>query len=485
MADNTDSQQTQYLAAIMFADIAGHTAITSTDEELGRRVRDDLMTVAHSEVQRHGGRVIKHIGDAVLAEFRSARHSLQAALSIQACFAARPNAAALNAKLRIGLHLADVTTVDGTDVHAADVSLASRLQSEAAPGVVLVSAHFAAQLQSRSEFAFECLGTRELRGIRQPVTVYSARHRAASDSSPAPIVLRDESVQIQFVDVDDDRHAELLDKSFNVYVELFPDDNERDSPQDIETWLREAKLRAATSPWREVYGVVHVSGDVVGMVYVTCHVRRHLGFANYFGIQKGYRKEGRAQLLYDALERHIVTNIDAKSRGLIFEVETVDWSHLEEIRQSGEISSSGSLRNTVTQLRRLRRLLLYQTGSALAFLAADQQPVQYWQPAMSEPLGPDGEVPLILMVFPFVPKEQIDLDDVLQFVFDDLYGDAYGNDESTTELEGYRDYVAEVKARVLAGSRAGWSLGHVATKKRYRELLYWAKRERLYEYLDL
>jgi class 3 adenylate cyclase len=485
MVDQSDSEPVHRLAAIMFADIVGHTAITSSDEEQGLNVRNDLVGVAHVEVSRYGGRIVKQMGDGFLAEFRSAHHALLAALSIQESFVRQSSAAAVRARLRIGLHLADVTAIEGGDLHAADVSLASRLQTEAAAGTVLVSANFAAQLQARSEFAFDCLGARELKGFRHSVTVYSARRRAAVDPPPAPITIQDESVQIQFLDVDDDRHAELLDQSFNAYVELFPDENERDSPQDIETWLREAKLKIATSPWREVYGVAHVSGNVVGMVYVTCHITRHWCFANYFGIQKGYRKEGRAQLVYEALERHIVTNIDARSRGLIFEVETVDWSHLEEVRQSGAISASRDLRHTVLHLRRLRRLLLYQTGSALAFLAANQQPVPYWQPAMSEPLGPQGEVPLILMVLPFVPKEVIRLDDVVQFVFDDLYGDAYGVDGSSTEIAGYRAYLAEVKARVLKEGAGGWSLGNVATKKHYRELLFWAKREGLYELLDL
>ena len=190
---------------------------------------------------------------------------------------------------------------------------------------------------------------------------------------------------MQFLDVDDDRHAQLLDKSFGAYVELFPDEHERDSPQDIETWLREARVTAASSPWREVYGVVHVAGDVVGMVYVTCHITRHWCFANYFGIRKGYRKEGRAQLVFDALVRHITTNIDQQARGLVFEVETVDWSHLEDVRQSRKIASSGDLPDIVLHLRRLRRLLLYQTGGALAFLQANHQPVPYWQPAMNAP----------------------------------------------------------------------------------------------------
>ncbi|HJU42061.1 MAG TPA: adenylate/guanylate cyclase domain-containing protein [Vicinamibacterales bacterium] len=485
MSETNNPESKHHLAAIMFADIVGHTALTAADEDKGLRVRTDLVRVAHTEVLRHEGRIVKHIGDAVLAEFLSARHALLAALSIQENFVTQSNAAASNAKLRIGLHLAEVTAIEGGDLHSADINLAARLQTEAAPGMVMVSAHFAAQLQSRVEFAFDCLGDRELKGIRQPVTVYSARRRATSDPASPPVVLRDQSIQIQFLDVDDDRHAELLDKSFNAYVDLFPDENERDSPQDIEAWLREAKVRAQISPWREVYGVVHASGDVVGVVYVTCHITRHWCFANYLGIRKGYRKEGRAQLVYDALEHHIITNIDANSRGLVFEVESVDWSHLEEIRQSGQISSSGDLRNTVLHLRRLRRLLLYQTGNALAFLAANRQPVPYWQPAMSEPLGPQGEVSLILMVLPFVAKEAIDIHDVLEFVFDDLYGDAYGVDGSTTEIAGYRDYVAQVKDRVLSGCRTGWSLGNIATKKQYRELLYWAKREGLYEFLDL
>ena len=92
---------------------------------------------------------------------------------------------------------------------------------------------------------------------------------------------------------------------------------------------------------------------------------------------------------------------------------------------------------------------------------------------------------MILMVLPLVPKDQIHLDEVMEFIFEDLYGDAYGLEGSTTEIGGSRDYLADIKARVLREGIAGWFLGSVATKKEYRELLYWAKREGLYELLDL
>ena len=74
------------------------------------------------------------------------------------------------------------------------------------------------------------------------------------------------------------------------------------------------------------------------------------------------------------------------------------------------------------------------------------------------------------MVLPFVAMETIRLDDVLHFVFDALYGDAYGVEGSATEIAGFRQYLAQVKARVLNECSGTWSLGNVATKKRYREL---------------
>ena len=106
----------------MFADIVGHTALTSSDEDQGLKVRDELLRVARGEAGSHDGRVAKELGDGVLAGFRSARQALLAALSIQESFAVQPNAAKANARIRIGLHLADVTShVCHADDFAGDV----------------------------------------------------------------------------------------------------------------------------------------------------------------------------------------------------------------------------------------------------------------------------------------------------------------------------------------------------------------------------
>ena len=68
------------LAAVLFADIVGYTDLSSRDEKAALKVVDELQRSAREEVEARGGRVVKFLGDAVLAVFDSANHALASAL---------------------------------------------------------------------------------------------------------------------------------------------------------------------------------------------------------------------------------------------------------------------------------------------------------------------------------------------------------------------------------------------------------------------
>lgn len=123
--------QSPRLAAIVSVDIAGYSSLVERDAALALAHVARLRENAHAEATRHNGRVFNTAGDGVMLEFASASAALSAAIAM--CEAER------EATLRFGVHLGDVLPAENGDLLGHGVNVAARLQSEAAPGGILVS----------------------------------------------------------------------------------------------------------------------------------------------------------------------------------------------------------------------------------------------------------------------------------------------------------------------------------------------------------
>ena len=93
---------TRELAAIMFSDIAGYTAIMGRDERKALRALDDHRELLRSILPRFNGRLVGEIGDGTLSSFHSALDAVNCARAAQAALQDDPSL-----KLRIGIHLGD------------------------------------------------------------------------------------------------------------------------------------------------------------------------------------------------------------------------------------------------------------------------------------------------------------------------------------------------------------------------------------------
>jgi class 3 adenylate cyclase len=91
--------QTRQLAAIMFTDIVGYTALMGNDEQKAFSLLKKNREIQKPVIEEFGGTWIKELGDGVLASFTSVSNAVYAALKIQeSC------KAAAEFSLRIGLH---------------------------------------------------------------------------------------------------------------------------------------------------------------------------------------------------------------------------------------------------------------------------------------------------------------------------------------------------------------------------------------------
>ncbi len=125
--------QSRQLAAIMFTDIVGYTALMGNDEQKAFDLLKKNRELQKPIFEKFNGRWIKELGDGVMASFNTVSDAVNAALKIQEdCTAAK------DFQLRIGIHLGEVV-FENDDVFGDGVNIASRIQAIANPGSIYVS----------------------------------------------------------------------------------------------------------------------------------------------------------------------------------------------------------------------------------------------------------------------------------------------------------------------------------------------------------
>ncbi len=126
-------EQSRQLAAIMFTDIVGYTALMGEDEEKAFELLEKNRLIQRPLIQQYNGRWLKEIGDGVLASFTTVSDAVYCAGAIQKACRVQPDL-----KLRIGIHEGEVV-FKGEDVFGDGVNIASRLEPLAPIGGILVS----------------------------------------------------------------------------------------------------------------------------------------------------------------------------------------------------------------------------------------------------------------------------------------------------------------------------------------------------------
>lgn len=160
-------------AVVVFSDLVGYTALTAEDRKAALTLVSVFHKSARRVVNKHRGRLVKSIGDAVLMEFLDAGMALEAVLDLHASF---PRACDLldlpQTQLRTGVHYGEVSRAPDGDLFGETVNLASRLQTEGQPGEVIVSGGLVQYESIRDQFTFENLGHRQLKNVPGPVECY-------------------------------------------------------------------------------------------------------------------------------------------------------------------------------------------------------------------------------------------------------------------------------------------------------------------------
>jgi adenylate cyclase len=167
-----DTEQRK-LAAIMFTDMVGYSALSQRDDKLALELLEEHRQLLRKIFPRFNGTEIKTIGDAFLIEFQSALEAAQCAIEIQRTLAKRNHdvTSERRIELKIGIHIGDVVHRGG-DVYGDGVNIASRIEQLAGAGGVCVSMDVERQIRNALETRFEKLAPTELKNISVPMDLF-------------------------------------------------------------------------------------------------------------------------------------------------------------------------------------------------------------------------------------------------------------------------------------------------------------------------
>ena len=157
---------TRQLAAIMFTDIVGYTALMGIDEEKAFDLLRKNRQLQKPIIRHYNGRWIKELGDGVLASFSNVTEAVLCAGSIQ-----KATAIIDDLQLRIGIHLGDIV-FENDDVFGDGVNIASRLLSQAQAGSICVSESVHSNVINKKGITTNFLREEILKNVKDPVRIY-------------------------------------------------------------------------------------------------------------------------------------------------------------------------------------------------------------------------------------------------------------------------------------------------------------------------
>ena len=157
------------LAAIMFTDIAGYTAIMAKSEQNALGILHRHRDIMKPLISEFNGLWLKEMGDGSLSSFDSVVDAVNCAIEIQKSLKDETEF-----KLRIGIHIGDVVVEEG-DVFGDGVNVASRIEKLAEPGGICVSGRVYEDIRNKPDIEAVFLGEKTLKNVEEPVKVYALR----------------------------------------------------------------------------------------------------------------------------------------------------------------------------------------------------------------------------------------------------------------------------------------------------------------------
>jgi adenylate cyclase len=175
-----DTRLNRKLAAVMAADMVGYSKRMEADEAGTLALTNQIrVEVFEPLIEEFNGRLIKLMGDGLLAEFGSVVDAVNCAISIQNSLPelTLEDTNSDSPQYRIGINLGDVIQENG-DLFGDGVNIAARLEQLAEPGGICISGTVYDHLKSNVKADYQSLGEVQVKNLSQPVRAYQVLTRS-------------------------------------------------------------------------------------------------------------------------------------------------------------------------------------------------------------------------------------------------------------------------------------------------------------------
>jgi len=159
------------LAAIMFTDMVGYTALMQEDEQKAKQNRDRHRKILQEAIIKHQGKTLQYYGDGTLSIFNSSIEAVDCAIQMQQELQKEPKI-----PLRIGLHTGDIV-YDDEGIYGDGVNVASRIEGLAVAGSVLISGKVFDDIKNHHEISTISLGAFDLKNVKTPLDIYAISNK--------------------------------------------------------------------------------------------------------------------------------------------------------------------------------------------------------------------------------------------------------------------------------------------------------------------
>jgi DNA-binding SARP family transcriptional activator/class 3 adenylate cyclase len=161
---------------ILFTDVEASTDLrTRRGDQVAQHLLRDHEELVRSQVEAHGGREVKALGDGFMVAFTSARRALTCAVGIQRALEGRRSELA-EVRVRIGLNTGELVR-EGDDLYGQAVHAAARIAAKAGGGEIFVSEVVKQLVGTSSEFSFRDRGRYRLKGFPERFRLYEVPWR--------------------------------------------------------------------------------------------------------------------------------------------------------------------------------------------------------------------------------------------------------------------------------------------------------------------
>ncbi len=190
--DRQETSPRHSLEAILFADIAGFTALMQKDEAVASTLLHRFQKEIDEKVAAHDGRIVNFYGDGALCIFQTPLEAVHCAMDLQTNFKEAPSV-----PVRIGMHIGTVV-IDDDQVYGDSVNLASRIQSMGIAGAVLFSESIRKDIKNHPEFEVISLGQFEFKNVEEPMEVFALVNEGLTIPKPKDLQGKSKGTQVPF-----------------------------------------------------------------------------------------------------------------------------------------------------------------------------------------------------------------------------------------------------------------------------------------------